>query len=301
MATHNKTLQVIATKLGLGEEKVISKAAEFERLLQTKSVAYSNMTDTSKTVICLDLAASIFGADLDNKTAIKYSGLRGPTYINCRKIVENLLELTSDRLTVSFLCLSLQCAGVQTLAEDILEEYQRQKGDIDLSLPQYVCMAVHQACRLNKIKISKSKLMEKSRLKPGQWKKFDADWTKLVDEKFAAGKKRGRPPKNAEKVCVESEKMEVDGPSPTEEKEEPAIEPYEDWKKRVLADAYKELRELEEKQKKEENESKMKENQLMEKKFTSPRRSPRKTPRKFSPDKSPTKPVTAVRLLFPRQ
>ena len=43
-----------------------SKAAEFERLLQTKSVAGNVMTDTSKTVICLDLASAVYGVDLDN-------------------------------------------------------------------------------------------------------------------------------------------------------------------------------------------------------------------------------------------
>lgn len=42
-----------------------SKAAEFERLLQTKSSAGSNMTVTSKIVICLDLAANMLGAEFD--------------------------------------------------------------------------------------------------------------------------------------------------------------------------------------------------------------------------------------------
>lgn len=59
-------------------------------------------------------------------------------------------------------------------------------------------MAVYQACRLNKVKVLKSKVIEKSRIKPGQWTKMDSDWTKFVDEHFAsvAKKKRGRPPKN---------------------------------------------------------------------------------------------------------
>ncbi|CAH2237699.1 jg11375 [Pararge aegeria aegeria] len=314
MASHNNnTLNLIATKLGLGEEeKVLNKAAEFERLLQAKSTAGSNITDTSKTVICLDLAAAVFGADLDNKTAIKYSGLRGPTYMNCRKIVENLLELNSDRLTLSLLCVSLQCTGVQSLAEKILEEYQRQKSEIDLNLPQYVCMAVYQACRLNKVKVTKSKIIEKSRLKPGQWAKLDSEWTKIVDEKFATVKKRGRPAKNADKDCIEAEKMEVDVLSPNKVKVEPETEAYEDWKRRMLETAYKELKELEEKQRyvdklkneekerQKEKERKIKVKHLADREFTSPRRSPRKTPQKFSPYKSPTKTNTAIRLLFPK-
>lgn len=300
MATHNKTLKMIATKLGLGEEdKVINKAAEFERLLQTKSVAGSNMTDTSKVVICLDLAASIFGADMDNKAAIKYSGLKGPSYTNCRKIVENLLEINNEKLTIHFLCVSLQCSGVQSLAERILEEYQRQaKTDIDLNLPQYVCMAVYQACRINKVKVPKAKILEKSRLKPAQWAKLDADWTKLVDEKFATLKKGGRLAKNTEQK-EEDQIMEVGSQSPMEEKPtEPQIEPYEDWKKRILEAAYKELKASEQKRKEAEENERVKK---IKEEMTSPRRSPRKTPQKFSPYKSPVKPVNGIRLLFPRE
>ncbi|XP_063833954.1 origin recognition complex subunit 6 [Ostrinia nubilalis] len=289
MASHNKTLNVLATKLGLSEEeKVVNKAAEFERLLQTKSTAGSNMTDTSKTVICLDLAAGIFGADLDVKVAIKYSGLKPAMYTNCRKIVQNLLELNDDKLSTLVVCNTFQCSSVQALADRILEEYQGQaKMELDMNLPQYVCMAVYQACRINKVKLSKSKIIEKSRLKPAQWAKLDADWTKFVDQNFAAAKKkRGRPPK---KVGVENGEneinMEVDIPK-IEEPSEPKIEPYEDWKRRMLEAAYKEL--------------KMKEAQsvkTIKSVEKTPRRSPRKTPQKFSPYKSPTK--GAVRLLFP--
>ncbi|XP_046973594.1 origin recognition complex subunit 6 [Vanessa cardui] len=300
MATHNRTLKLIATKLGVGEEdKVINKAAEFERLLQTKSIAGSSITDTSKIVICLDLAASIYGSDLDNKAAIKYSGLKGPSYLNCKKVVENLLEINNDKLTVHFLCVSMQCTGVQSLAENILEEYQRQaKTDIDLNLPQYVCMAVYQACRVNKVKISKSKIIERSRLKSAQWTKLDADWTKFVDEKFATVKKRGRPPKAIEKND-DDKLMEVDSQITKEEKQsEPQIEPYEDWKKRMLETAYKELKELEKQRNETEDNDRVRK---IKEQLTSPRRSPRKTPQKFSPYKSPVKACNGIRLLFPKE
>lgn len=44
--------------------KFHSKAAEFERLLQSKSAA-SNISDSAKIVICLDLAASVFHSDVE--------------------------------------------------------------------------------------------------------------------------------------------------------------------------------------------------------------------------------------------
>lgn len=80
--------------------------------------------------------------------------------------------------------------------------------------------------------------------------------------------------------------MEVDIPH-KEEVTEPQIEPYEDWKCRMLETAYKELKELEEKERQSKKERDM-----------TPRRSPRKTPQKFSPYKSPAK-INGVRLLFP--
>ncbi|XP_053617948.1 origin recognition complex subunit 6 [Plodia interpunctella] len=286
MSVHNKTLTLIASKLGISDkEKLLNKAAEFERLLQMRNVAGSNMTDTSKVVICLDLAANVFGIEFDVKAAIKYSGLKPTMYTNCRKVVVNLLELNSDRLTVSTLCVTLQCASVQELADNILEEYQKQaKVELDLDLPQYVCMAVSQACRLSKVKVPKTKLIEKSRLKPAQWGKLDADWTKFVDDKFAvAKKKRGRPAKTAVVDETEQESMEIE--EQKIEIQEPQTESYEDWKRRMLEAAYKELALLEQTQK-------------IEKVPTTPRRSPRKTPQKFSPYKSPGK-KNGVRLLFP--
>lgn len=42
-------------------------------------------------------------------------------------------------------------------------------------------------------------MVERSRLKPSQWAKLDADWTKFVDAHFSvAKKKRGRPRKNTD-------------------------------------------------------------------------------------------------------
>lgn len=78
--------------------------------------------------------------------------------------------------------------------------------------------------------------------------------------------------------------MEVDIPK-TDEKPKERIESYEDWKKRMLETAYKELKELEK----------------VERNSGTPRKSPRKSVQKFSPYKSPIANVknNGVRLLFP--
>lgn len=72
------------------------------------------------------------------KMAIKYSGLKAPSYLNNRKMVENLLELNTERLTVPALCLTLQCSGVQAAAEDILREYQAKSKMVSFNMVQKV-------------------------------------------------------------------------------------------------------------------------------------------------------------------
>lgn len=79
--------------------------------------------------------------------------------------------------------------------------------------------------------------------------------------------------------------MEVDIPK-VDEQPHSVIESYEDWKKRMLETAYKEL----------------KEQQTAERNSVTPRKSPRKSVQKFSPYKSPSKGNNmnnSVRLLFP--
>lgn len=62
---------------------------------------------------------------------------------------------------------------------------------------------------------------------------------------------------------------------------EPEMEPYDDWKRRMLDMAYAEIK-------------------LQDKTNTPSRRSPRKTPQKLSPYKeSPRQQIKGVRLLFP--
>ncbi|VVC86438.1 unnamed protein product [Leptidea sinapis] len=292
-------LRLIATKLGLGEEeKVLRKAEEFERLLEARSTAGNNLNDTSKVVICLDLAASTFSTDLDQKTAIKYSGLKGRSYSSSRKVIENLLGLNDDILTLSTLCLTLQCTGAKSLAETILQEYQKNsKREVDLSLPQYVCMAVYHACRLKKIKVGKSKFIEKSRLKPGQWSKLDTEWTKFVDERFASESSKGRP--HTDVAITDNITTDLDSSPKEKQSVETKNESYEDWKRRMLEKAYKELEQLE---KAKENKESLKAEVNLKSPRRTPRKSPRKTPQKtplnFSPSKSPKK---GVRHLFPTE
>lgn len=68
------------------------------------------------------------------KTAFKYSGWKPSVYSNNKKIIENILELNSDKLTVPLLCVTMQCGEVQNLAEKIIHEYQKQAKMVSIQL-----------------------------------------------------------------------------------------------------------------------------------------------------------------------
>lgn len=47
-------------------------------------------------------------------------------YNNSKKMIENLLEINTNKLTTSILCATLHCPSVQMLADKILDTYKRQ-------------------------------------------------------------------------------------------------------------------------------------------------------------------------------
>ncbi|XP_041972502.1 origin recognition complex subunit 6 [Aricia agestis] len=284
------TMKVLAAKFSLGNhEPVLNKAAEYLRLLNAKSTAGCNMTDTSKVVICLDLAATTLGTHIDQKLAARYSGLKAPSYCNIKKVVENRLEMNNEQISVSALCDALQCGGAHSLAQVMLDEYQKVSVTVDPTLPQYACVAVYHACRMNKIKISKRQIIEKSRLKAAQWSKLDSEFSNFVNEKFTSARNKNKD--TTQRTDTNNDNAVEDiSPDIQEEKSENGLELYEDWKRRMILEAYHELKLLEK------NEKTIESNIGQ-----SPRRSPRKTPQKYSPynySKSPKK-GAGIRLLFP--
>ncbi|KAJ8949258.1 hypothetical protein NQ318_022771 [Aromia moschata] len=151
------------------------------------------------------------------------------------------------------------------MAEEILEKYKINKAQLkDMEHPQYVTAAVFTACRLKNVKIQKSQFIAMSHLRPSQWKELLNDFNKLV-ETLSVGlpKKNLKNNENEEIMEIEKEDHvvigiliaeigEMDGHvgrytrcfrlrhnktnQGKECKEE--VEPYEDWKKRILAEAY---------------------------------------------------------------
>nr|XP_040237289.2 origin recognition complex subunit 6 [Anopheles coluzzii] len=254
MATgDNKLLLQLVQKLGLANyESLAPKATELQRLLEIRSSSgmMSTLGDYAKATICIDLASSLLGLPFDTDTALKLSGLRKTAYANGRRTLEKVLDINKT-LGIGEICVQVGVTQVQQEAATLLEAYKQYAGQggagIDFSHPQYATMAVFQACKRQKVKPPKTKLLPFSHLKPAQWSMLEKNW-----EKFLATGAADMGPKGANTRGVvvkelaargeEEEQANGGGSSAARKHASPEkIEPYQSWKKRMLEKAYREL------------------------------------------------------------
>ncbi|XP_026477139.1 origin recognition complex subunit 6 [Ctenocephalides felis] len=242
VSAENEMVHMMAQKLGFEENtQLINKANELLRLLKLKSLGGNSITLTglAQAVICLDLASSFLGTSFDSDYALKLSGFKKSTYLNSLRTIEKLLDLSKD-LTISELCVQLGVTSVKEKAEILLSKY-KTSHDCDISHPQYVAMAVYQACRLSKIKLQKSMIVPFSRIKGSQWTMLEKTWTTWVDEVSPTLFKdavQNNGDKIAENLGKAIDAGKSDGKQDSEKIE---IEDYDVWKKRILEEAYREL------------------------------------------------------------
>lgn len=253
MATaENKLLMQMIRKLGLAEnEQLVPKSTELLRLLEIKSSGgATNLGDYAKATICIDLASVLLALPFDNETALKLSGLKKSAYANAKRTLEKILDINKI-VGITEICIQLGLNQVQRDATGLLEAYKRFAGggatvEIDFTHPQYATMAVFQACKRQKVKPPKTKLVAFSHLKPAQWSLLEKKW-----EKFLAS-----AAELSAKVKQIGKAMEVDGPTVEDVAEKKGgnglkhglaerIEPYGNWKKRMLEKAYRELKAME--------------------------------------------------------
>lgn len=211
-------------------------------------------------MICLDLSTSLYGHEFDavseqlsrlrfmcndtmylQQTALKLSGFKKPSYLNNRRIIEKLLDL-SKPMGIAEICVQLSLTEIQAASRTIFEQFLSSSGlrNIDTSHPQYAAMAVYQMCRLKKIKIQKTKLISFSHLKSSQWSVLEKSWdtwAKSYPEKlreFQTSKKTTPSIAVAADDICEAKKASVTAPAAT-------IEEYADWRERVLKKAFADL------------------------------------------------------------
>lgn len=242
----NKLLLQMIMKLGLSDnEQLLPKATELLRLLHVKSGAgVTNLGDYAKVTICIDLASGLLGLPFDSEIALKMSGLKKTAYANSRRTLEKILDLNKP-IGITEMCTQLGLNHIHKEAAALLESYQRyvssNHSEIDFAHPQYIAMAIFQTCKKQKIKPPKSKLVSISHLKPAQWSVLEKNWDNFLATR--SNKTQGKEQDEREAVNESADEQTT----PTKQgnclkhSSPEKIEPYVNWKKRILEKAYREL------------------------------------------------------------
>lgn len=132
-------------------------------------------------------------------------------------------------------------AKVEKTSLRIYEAYKKKAFQTDLDHPQYIAMAVYQACKLEKAKIAKKNIIAISNLKPNQWKLLEKSWDKWVGsignfDKENVNEKR----KQESNIVQETNGTELKHKRKLEA--EPDAEDYDVWAKRTLDKARAEIK-----------------------------------------------------------
>ncbi|KAK3923173.1 Origin recognition complex subunit 6 [Frankliniella fusca] len=247
-----KLVNLMASKMGIDSDSVTKRASEYLRRLQLRVTASSgarHINDTGRVVICLDLAAKMVDHPFDKTDLLRLAGLNKAQYANSVNLIENLLEL-SKPVNVQSLCVQLGVSEVAPTAQKVLNKYAEIQSHgpnggrlIDTTLPVYHSVSVLIACKYNKVKVDKAKLVEASRVKKVQFDKLVEDFTPVLDslgtrEKKTATKRShklidlvSKMDEDAETDSKTSESTEIDRSS------DPDNEDFEVWKKRILSEA----------------------------------------------------------------
>lgn len=162
-------------------------------------------------------------------------------------MIEKLLDL-NKLVGVNDICIQLNLQEVKKKADELLELYRKvvasEQNDVDDTHPQYASMAVFIACKLCQKKVSKTKIMPFSNLRPTQWQQLEQRWEKLIAKHY----------KNTmdSKLKVDEENNDENkengtdkGKGDTKRERRIEIEDYEKWKKRILEMAKAKLKEEE--------------------------------------------------------
>ncbi|XP_065089824.1 origin recognition complex subunit 6 [Ochlerotatus camptorhynchus] len=249
-SSENKLLIQMIHKLGLSQhDQLLPKSTELFRLLQLKCTGgATNLGDYAKATICINLATTLLSLPFDNEIALKLCAMNKSTYANAKRTSEKILDI-SKTIGISEICIQLGLNQAQKEASILLENYKRYVGgagssEIDFAHPQYAAMAVYQACKKLKVKPPKTKLVAFSHLKPTQWSMLEKNWENFLSsfadvdasEKSKVSKANETEPRLIEETAVDTRTIGLKHSSPEK------IEPYVNWKKRMLEKAYRELK-----------------------------------------------------------
>ncbi|CAH1779559.1 unnamed protein product [Owenia fusiformis] len=251
-------IERLAAKLGITSQRTKRKANELLRLAEVRATTGGmgsyNVSGSCKAVICLDLAAQQHGETVDKASVIKLSGTTKKMYTASYKILENLLDLQT-RLTLKDLAVKFGCTGSTELATKILTRYSQDHGgsldstddesSIDFTTPLFQSAALYTACKHQKVKVDKQKMVEISSGKKYVFDKLVVEMTKLA-AKLTEKTKIVSPGKRSANSLMQDVEKSLQDIGATNKQQKLAdtteeIEDYEVWKKRILENARKAL------------------------------------------------------------
>ncbi|KAJ7384934.1 Origin of replication complex subunit 6 [Desmophyllum pertusum] len=240
----NETLRSVSKRLGITTVDVLRKAAELERLMDVRDCSMT-LTSMAKSVICLEIAGNSSQVPVDKNVAIRHSGMTKKAYIHAFKTIECLLGKQKE-FTIKDLAVQFGCMEASNLAQRI---HQRYKQDFvqeveDISHPIFVATALYTACRYQKIKMDKTKLLNMLATKRSTFDSLHKKMEKIPGIlESAEGNKRStkRGYGLLEKVneIIEGQSHSTKQPKNDEEETNAEDREYEEWKKRILESAAK--------------------------------------------------------------
>ncbi|KAE8752490.1 hypothetical protein FOCC_FOCC000612 [Frankliniella occidentalis] len=248
----SKLVNLMANKLGIDNDNVIKRASEFLRLLQLRvngSSGVKLINDTGRVVICLDVSAKMLGHPFNKANLLRLAGLNKKQYASSVNLIENLLDLAKP-IDVNTLCVQLGVSEVASTAQKMLNRYAEIQSQgpnggrtVDLNLPVYHCVSVLMACKYNKVKVDRPKLVEASRVKKVQFDKLVEDFSPVL-ESLGTRENKKTATKRSHKLIDLVSKIDEDLecnvselPEKVKDTSDPDNEDFETWKKRILFEA----------------------------------------------------------------
>ncbi|XP_015264913.1 PREDICTED: origin recognition complex subunit 6 isoform X1 [Gekko japonicus] len=243
-------IQRLAARMGVATPGVIRKAEEYLRLSQVKcATLLVQMTATSNTVICLDLAASFMKHPVDKSYVVKLSGLNKAAYQSCLRSFESLLGVHSN-VGIRDLAVQFGCTEAVNVASKILQRYESslpgsQQTDLDLSKPLFTTAALLTACRCLKLKVDKSKMVATSGVKKAIFDRLCSQLEKIGQqisrENVQLTAEETKPQKTLQERCDKEGAVGAEVRMPCKRPKRAAApeDDYEEWKRRILENAAK--------------------------------------------------------------
>ncbi|KAG5673584.1 hypothetical protein PVAND_003619 [Polypedilum vanderplanki] len=218
---------------------LVKKAFEIQNQVKAKSDVWNHINDSAKIVLSVDISCELLNIDVSKKELAKLSSLSLTQYNKNRKIILKVLNL-NKKVTIAEIIKKLNLShSVERLAKTFLKFYMEQQfyenEEIDASV---YAMCVYFACKSENIKIAKRNILIMSNLTQAQWTKLEKSfekWTPNVMTKKMPKENKNDP---IDSMVSDNTDLIIEESQNSKSHEES----YEAWSKRILTQAYKDLK-----------------------------------------------------------